>query len=225
MTRYPLYRRLDEFQGRSGHLRKISAPPGFDPWTVQPIASRIGPQRGTQNTDERLILLWKTSQSKRNDNLLPTVHKLDSWQLWDVHRERNETEQNSHSSDTQVNQQAKPDHIKLDPTFQPFQLRAQTSSIATYWPSVDIWLLLKKLCVPSGKVFWNMEGGSGDFRIGMYYTWKPTRLETYHIGRDLITPGPACVWRSKPQRGQKIVGLLSNPHAGIRRLKRPERIA
>jgi len=26
--------------GRSGWVRKISPPPGFDPWTVQPIASR-----------------------------------------------------------------------------------------------------------------------------------------------------------------------------------------
>jgi len=27
-------------QGRSGQLRKISPPPGFDPRTVQPVASR-----------------------------------------------------------------------------------------------------------------------------------------------------------------------------------------
>jgi hypothetical protein len=38
-TRYPLYR-LGEPQGRSGRVRKISPPPGFDPRTVQPIASR-----------------------------------------------------------------------------------------------------------------------------------------------------------------------------------------
>jgi hypothetical protein len=35
-----LYRRLGGPQGRSGRLRKISPPPGFDPRTVQPIASR-----------------------------------------------------------------------------------------------------------------------------------------------------------------------------------------
>ena len=39
-TRYPLYRRLDGPQGRSGQVRKISPPPGFDPQTVQPVASR-----------------------------------------------------------------------------------------------------------------------------------------------------------------------------------------
>jgi len=39
-TRYPLYRRLGGPQGRSGQLRKISPPPGSDPRTVQPIASR-----------------------------------------------------------------------------------------------------------------------------------------------------------------------------------------
>ena len=27
-------------QGRSGRMRKISPPPGFDPRTVQPVASR-----------------------------------------------------------------------------------------------------------------------------------------------------------------------------------------
>jgi len=39
-TRYALYRRLGGPQGRSGRLRKISSPPGFDPRTVQPVASR-----------------------------------------------------------------------------------------------------------------------------------------------------------------------------------------
>ena len=39
-TRYPLYRRLGGPQGRSGQVRKISPPPGFDPRTVQPVASR-----------------------------------------------------------------------------------------------------------------------------------------------------------------------------------------
>ena len=39
-TRYPLYRRLGGPQGRSGRVRKISPPPGFDPRTVQPVGSR-----------------------------------------------------------------------------------------------------------------------------------------------------------------------------------------
>jgi hypothetical protein len=38
-TKYPLHRRLGGPQGRSGQVRKISPPPGFDPWTVHPIAS------------------------------------------------------------------------------------------------------------------------------------------------------------------------------------------
>jgi hypothetical protein len=38
-TRYPLYRRLGGPKGRSGRARKISPPPGFDPQTVQPVAS------------------------------------------------------------------------------------------------------------------------------------------------------------------------------------------
>jgi len=39
-TQYPLYRRLGGPQGRSGWVRKIFPPPGFDPRTVQPVASR-----------------------------------------------------------------------------------------------------------------------------------------------------------------------------------------
>ena len=39
-TRYPLYRRLGGPQGRSGQVRKISVPPGFDPRTIQPVVSR-----------------------------------------------------------------------------------------------------------------------------------------------------------------------------------------
>ena len=39
-TLYPLYRRLGGPQGRSGQVRKISPPPGFDPRTVQPVACR-----------------------------------------------------------------------------------------------------------------------------------------------------------------------------------------
>jgi hypothetical protein len=38
--RYPLYRRLGEPQGRSGRVREISPPLGFDPLTVQSAASR-----------------------------------------------------------------------------------------------------------------------------------------------------------------------------------------
>ena len=38
--RYPLSRRLGGPQGLSGQVRKISLPTGFDPRTVQPVASR-----------------------------------------------------------------------------------------------------------------------------------------------------------------------------------------
>ena len=39
-TLYPLYSKLGGPQGRSGHMRKISPPPGFEPQAVQPVASR-----------------------------------------------------------------------------------------------------------------------------------------------------------------------------------------
>jgi hypothetical protein len=40
-TRYQLYRRLGGPSGRAGRVQKISPPLGFDPWTVQPVASRV----------------------------------------------------------------------------------------------------------------------------------------------------------------------------------------
>ena len=39
-TRYPLYKRVGGPQDRSGEVQKISLPPGFDPRTVQSVASR-----------------------------------------------------------------------------------------------------------------------------------------------------------------------------------------
>ena len=39
-TWYSLHRRLGGTKGRSGQVRKISPPPGFDPRTVQHVASR-----------------------------------------------------------------------------------------------------------------------------------------------------------------------------------------
>ena len=38
--RYPFYSCLGGTQGRYGQVQKISPPPGFDPRTVQPVASR-----------------------------------------------------------------------------------------------------------------------------------------------------------------------------------------
>ena len=38
--RYPLYGRQGEPRGRSGRVRQISPPPGFDLRSVQPVASR-----------------------------------------------------------------------------------------------------------------------------------------------------------------------------------------
>jgi hypothetical protein len=39
-TRYPFYRRLGGPQRQSKRVQKISTLPGFDPCTVQPVASR-----------------------------------------------------------------------------------------------------------------------------------------------------------------------------------------
>jgi hypothetical protein len=40
-SRYPSYRRLGGPHVESGRVRKIYSPPGFDPRTFQPVASRF----------------------------------------------------------------------------------------------------------------------------------------------------------------------------------------
>jgi hypothetical protein len=59
-TRYPLYRSLGGPQGRSGHVRKISSPRGFDPWTVQPVASSY-----TDYAIQTHHLKWGTSRQSQ----------------------------------------------------------------------------------------------------------------------------------------------------------------
>ena len=54
-TRYPLYRKLDGPQGRCEQVRKISSPPGFDPRTVQRVASRYT-DYVTRPTQKRRLL-------------------------------------------------------------------------------------------------------------------------------------------------------------------------
>jgi hypothetical protein len=61
-TRYPLYKRLGGPQGWFGQVRKISPPSGFDPWTVQPIASRYT-DYATRPTEMSYTVLDKLSNS------------------------------------------------------------------------------------------------------------------------------------------------------------------
>ena len=56
---YALYRRLGGPQGRSGQVRKISPPPGFDPWTIQPVASGYT-EYTTQPTKYSFNIFWNS---------------------------------------------------------------------------------------------------------------------------------------------------------------------
>ena len=57
-TQYPLYRRLGGLQGRSGKVRKILPPPGFDPRNFQPVASRYTDWAIPVNVFGRIALKW-----------------------------------------------------------------------------------------------------------------------------------------------------------------------
>ena len=63
-TWYPLYRRLDGPEGRSGRVRKIllHPTPGFDPRTVQPVASRC---------NDCTILAHNNNNNNNNNNIEP----------------------------------------------------------------------------------------------------------------------------------------------------------
>jgi len=64
VTGYPLYRRLGGPQGRSGQARKISPPPGFDPRTVQLVASRYTDRAVPGPKSKLREYLRKTRESK-----------------------------------------------------------------------------------------------------------------------------------------------------------------
>jgi len=72
-TRYPLYRRLGGHQGRSGQVRKIWPPQGFNPRNAQSVASRC--------TDYA---------ARPTSNIVPLVHVVEKygwtpqlvWNLW-----------------------------------------------------------------------------------------------------------------------------------------------
>jgi len=66
-TQYPFYRRLDGAQGRSGQVQKISPPPGYNPQTVQPVASHYT-DYATWPTEIHVRWLINTSLCK--DNIL-----------------------------------------------------------------------------------------------------------------------------------------------------------
>ena len=57
-TRYPLYRRLGGPQGRSGQVRKIWPPPGFDPRTVQPVASHYTDWATRLPYGIKCVIIW-----------------------------------------------------------------------------------------------------------------------------------------------------------------------
>ena len=78
-TRYPLYRRLGGSQGRSGQVRKTSPPPGFDPRTVQPVASHYI-DWATRPTQEKLLGL---KQERYNWIIIFRMLQIVStWKVW-----------------------------------------------------------------------------------------------------------------------------------------------
>ena len=72
-TRYPMYRRLGGPQSWSGRVRKISPPQGFDPRTVQLVASRYSGSPSCPQT-------WKKSNGEIPCVLLYELPQWDDFQ-------------------------------------------------------------------------------------------------------------------------------------------------
>jgi hypothetical protein len=89
-TRYPLCKRLGGPQGKSGRVRRILSPPGFEPRTVQPIASRCIPTRLSRaqihscSCAKWSSTLWRHMEKQRYSSLLGesewSPRPLFSWQ-------------------------------------------------------------------------------------------------------------------------------------------------
>ena len=81
-TRYPLNRRLGGPQGRSGRIRIISPILGFDPRTVQPVASRILTLKSYVTNVSHVRRLTSEGlrrvQSAGSNKLIPTLDQADS---------------------------------------------------------------------------------------------------------------------------------------------------
>jgi len=83
-TPCPLYRRLGGLQGRSGQVRNISPPPGFDPRTVQPVASRYnGPQQySIMNIFSAAVTTRRTGNTISPLDFLLTIEELTLVLSW-----------------------------------------------------------------------------------------------------------------------------------------------
>jgi len=80
MTQQPLFRKLDGPQGLFGQVQKILPPVGFDPQTVQPMAScytNYATQPTLQHTDIKILqsnsICQITQKHISEDHILP-VH-------------------------------------------------------------------------------------------------------------------------------------------------------
>jgi hypothetical protein len=119
-TRHTLYKRLGRPQGRAGQVRKISPPPGFDPRTVQPVASRYT-DYATPPTCVSIVCLIKvqlrtsstifrsfsrlTTELTSPYFLRTTDNNFNQLLLWQTVRERDIIELGSLYSNFSANQQ------------------------------------------------------------------------------------------------------------------------
>jgi hypothetical protein len=84
-TRYSLSRRLGGPQGRSGRVRKTSSPPGFDPRTVQSVASRYTDRATRPTYNNNRLPKFYSSKPVRREALKMIVHKIVEFLYLSIH--------------------------------------------------------------------------------------------------------------------------------------------
>jgi len=57
-TECPLYRRLGGSQGLSRWMQKISSPPGFHSWIIQPVDAILAHNRQIHPNDNKIVMCY-----------------------------------------------------------------------------------------------------------------------------------------------------------------------
>ena len=121
-TRYPLYRTLSRPQGRSGQVWKISPPPGFDPRTVQAVASRY--------TD------WAIPALLGNSTLLIIQDERRSHYIASESRNNAKQAEKQQTDQMKTNKENQPSHVHKKVSWNTYEIIV--SEIKSLWNSHEL---------------------------------------------------------------------------------------
>ena len=153
-TRYPLYRRLGGPQGRSGQMRKIAPPPGFDPRTVQPVASRC--------TDWATLPTYRTVLTRS----ITTPHQWVSLICSTVNRTTKTAKSRRMREVRQVGSKCGNSYLKQSRiVFVYFRLHSVGRNLLPFWKKKIIYLTLRNNWIQHAKLMHKNYNNGNIFHI------------------------------------------------------------